>query len=66
MELNFKIERFKKNMTQDELSNLSGVSRITIHKIETKGIDGVRVGILKKIAKALDSTVQELFFSDEE
>ncbi|MDK3224053.1 transcriptional regulator, partial [Clostridium perfringens] len=31
-----------------------------------KSIDGLRVGTLKKLAAALDTTVQDLFFSDEE
>lgn len=64
--MNLKILRIRRKITQSELSELSGVGINTIVKIEKGYIDSVSVKILKKIAKALGSTVQELFFSDEE
>lgn len=62
--MNLKLERVKKGLSQDELAKVCGVSRITIHKLETKGADTVQGYILKKIADSLGSTVQELFFSE--
>lgn len=43
-----------------------GISHVTLARVEKDDIDQIRVGTLKKIAKALNSTVQELFFSEEE
>lgn len=65
--LKFKFKRLEKGLTQMELRDKTKTSIQTIVNIEKgKTIDGVRVGTLKKLAKALDTTVQELFFSDEE
>lgn len=66
--IKLKIARIKKGWTQEKLSEESGVNRITISKIESgkQSIEGMQVGILIKLAKALNSTPQELFFSDEE
>ncbi|MBM7834984.1 helix-turn-helix transcriptional regulator [Clostridium sardiniense] len=64
--LKLKIERVKKGLTQENLSKKSGVGRITISNIERKGIKTTPVYILEKLAAALDSTIQELFFSEEE
>ena len=61
-----KIERVKKDWTQEKLSNKSGVGRVTISIIERKGIENTPVKTLKKLAKALDTTVAELFFSEDE
>ena len=60
-----KIERVKKDWTQEKLSNESGVGRVTISIIERKGIENTPVKTLKKLAAALDTTVQDLFFSEE-
>ncbi|WP_195972402.1 helix-turn-helix transcriptional regulator [Clostridium thermobutyricum] len=65
--LNFKIKRIEKRLTQMQLRKIAGVSLQTIVNIEKgRPIDGVSLGTLKKLANALDTTVQELFFSDEE
>ena len=45
------------NMTQEELSEKSGISRQTISSIETGKYTNVLVGTLAAIAKALDTTV---------
>lgn len=58
-----KIERVKKNWSQTDLSKNSGVCRLTISNIENGKIDSTQLGTLKRIAAALDSTVQELFLS---
>ena len=64
----FKLLRIKKGLTQDALSKKSQVCRLTVSNIETgkQDIENLKVRTLKKLAKALDTTVQELFFSDEE
>lgn len=65
--LKFKFKRLEKDLTQAELREKAKTSIQTIVDIEKgKSIDGLRVGTLKKLADALDTTVQELFFSDEE
>ena len=60
------LERRKQGLTQKELYAKSGVSTSTICNIENNGIDTIPVGTLKKLAIALNTTVAELFFSDEE
>ena len=64
--VNAKIARIKAGLTQKELGRLAGTSNVTIVKIEKGDIDGVRLGTLKAIAKALNTNVQLLFFSDEQ
>ena|GEM_PF-4735792 len=63
--MELKLKRVSQNLTLKGLSNLSGVGVNTILKLEKGNIDGVSVGILKKIANALNTTVVELFFSKE-
>lgn len=60
-----KIERIKRGWTQDRLSLESGVSRASICRIEKYGIDTIPVSTLKKLAKAFEVSVAELFFSEE-
>ena len=52
-----------KNMTQEELSNKSGVSRGTISALENGDQYTTTTKTLLKIAKALDATVDQLFFN---
>lgn len=63
-----KLSRIKRGLTQEELSKKAGVSRITISNIETGKVDIMKIqfGILIKIAKALDSSLEELFLNCEE
>lgn len=61
-----KLLRISKHITQKELAKMIGISHVTLARVEKDDIDQIRVGTLKKIAKALNTTVQELFFSDEE
>ena len=49
------------NMTQEELSVKSGVSRQTISALECGKTDNVLVGTLASIAKALNTTVDDFF-----
>lgn len=59
-------KRLEKDLTQQQLREKSKTSLNTIVLLERGDIDNIRVGTLKKIAKALDTTVADLFFSDEE
>ena len=64
--ISLKLARIKKGWTQKQLYEKSGVSSATICNIEKNGIDTIPVKTLKKLAKALDTTVAELFFSEDE
>lgn len=66
MSNNIKIARIKKGWNQRELAKVSNVGITTVTKIEKHGIEHVKISTLNKLAKALDTTVQELFFSEEE
>lgn len=56
--------REKKNMTQNDLSQKSGVSRVTISQIESGVERNTSSRTLLKIAKALDTTVENIFFTE--
>lgn len=60
--MNVKIMRIKKGVSQKEFAKMIGISNVTLVKIEKDDIDGIKIGTLKKVAAALDTTVQELFF----
>ena len=64
--LALKIARVKKELTQEGLSKISGVSRVTISNIERgkQSILDTPAGTLLKIAKALDTDITTLFFSE--
>lgn len=59
-------KRLEKDLTQQQLREKSKTSLNTIVLLEKGIIDNIRVGTLKKIAKALNTPVTELFFSDNE
>lgn len=60
-----KIARIKKGLTQAQLRELvGGISLNTIVKIERGDVDGLTLGQAKRIAKALDTAVEELFFKE--
>ncbi len=63
--MNVKIKRITQGLNQKEFSKLVGISNVTLVKIEKGNIDNVRFGTLKKLAAALNSTVEELFLSNE-
>lgn len=54
--------RESKKMTQEELSKKSGISRGTISALESDTMRETTTKTLVKIAKALDSTVDQLFY----
>ncbi len=55
-----KVERAKKNWTQEQLASEIGVTRKTINSIE-KGRDEPSVYLALKLAKVLRSSVEILF-----
>ncbi|MFW2490949.1 helix-turn-helix domain-containing protein [Clostridium chromiireducens] len=59
--MNLKVERAKRNLSQEQLSIISGVCRLTISNIERKGIENVQIKIVRKIATALDIPISQFF-----
>ena len=62
MENKIKVMRVGKKMSQEELSQKSGVSRTIISELETGRREVTTTSTLIKIATALESTVTEIFF----
>jgi len=62
--LNFKLREMRKeeNLTQEELAEKSGVSRVTISQIESGQTNCVKTDTLVKLADALNKKVGDLFF----
>lgn len=57
--------RVGKGIKAGELANELGISREYLRLIENGKAKNPNVNLMKKIAVLLDSTVAELFFSDE-
>ena len=55
--------RQSKNMSQQELSAKAGISRTIISKLETERATSCNSKTLAKIATALETTVDNLFFA---
>ena len=64
--MGYKIEVFRKakGMTQEELSAASGVSRAIIASLESGARTNTTTKTLVSLAKALDTTVDNIFFDD--
>lgn len=56
--------RVERNLTQEELSVKSGVSRITISGIESGRMSVTKTDTLTKIADALGMSVVSIFFCE--
>ena len=54
--------RESQKLTQEELSNRSGVSRVTISGLESGRTAVVKTDTLTKIADALNEPVSKIFF----
>lgn len=54
--------RAEKGMTQEDLAEASGVSRLTISKLETGKLINARSKTMFAVAKALGVTLDDLFF----
>lgn len=63
MNLSLKFKRIKMNLTQEELAKKIGVTKQSISDYE-RGRSDPSPKTMKKIAKALNSEVCELFFND--
>lgn len=61
--MNVKLARIRKRLTQEELCKLVKISKSTLVKIEKDEYD-IRLSLMKKISKALNTSVIELFFRD--
>ncbi|AYD39599.1 XRE family transcriptional regulator [Clostridium fermenticellae] len=59
-----KIARIKKGLTQLELCKIVKTSPKKLVEIERGNYGNVTKALMEKIAKALDTTVQKLFFND--
>ena len=60
MKFNVKRFREKKGWTQSELSERSGVGRITISRMESGVLEETSAGTLVKLASALDCDMSDL------
>ena len=60
MSYNLKKIREAKGLTQSELAKKSGISRITINRIENGSQKDIMVGNLNKLAAALKCKVSDL------
>ena len=64
--MGYKIKEFReaRGMTQEQLSASSGVSRGTISALENGTTRTTTTKTLLQIARALDTTVDQIFFED--
>jgi len=65
MNMRFKLARVAKNLTQQELADKVEATRQTIGLIE-KGRYNPSINLCIRIAKALDRTLDQLFWEEEE
>lgn len=63
--IDIKVARAEKSLTQKQLAELVGVSRQTINAIE-KGEYNPTIRLCRSICRALGKTLDELFWEDEE
>lgn len=63
MKTKIKHYRELKGLSQEELAELSGVSRTTISGFENETIDVTTNSTMNKIAEALDVSTIELFYT---
>jgi transcriptional regulator with XRE-family HTH domain len=65
--MGFKIREIRENqkMSQEELAKKSGVSRGTIWALETGRSKMTTTKTLVKLAKALNTSIDQIFFEDD-
>lgn len=56
--------RLKQGLTQEQLAELSGVSRPTISYIETDSLDNIESKTMLKLAIALNCDIGDIFFKE--
>lgn len=64
MGINLKIARIKKGLSQEEVCELARVGRVTLSKLEN-GEGNPRRDLMIRLAKVLETPVEELFFNEE-
>lgn len=64
MEFKIKEKRIEKGLTQEELANKSKVSRNLIARLETGELKSCSTNTLEKLAAALETSVNNLFFDE--
>ncbi|EOU2058746.1 TPA: helix-turn-helix transcriptional regulator [Clostridium perfringens] len=64
--MNLKIQRIKMKKKQKEIAQEVGITQQYLANLENGKSKNPSRDLMIKLAKALDTTVQELFFSDEE
>ncbi len=64
MNMKMKLARVEKNLSQEQLAVLIGATRQTIGLIE-KGKYNPSLNLCMKIAKALNKTLDQIFWEDE-
>ncbi len=64
MNHNLKIARIKQNLTQVELAKMVGITNKYLSQLETGKSKNPSKALMEKIARALNCTVQELFFNE--
>ena len=62
--MNLRLARIEKNLTQQELADMVDVTRQTIGLIEKGGYNPT-LNLCIRIARALDKTLDQLFWEDE-
>ncbi|MBU5451400.1 helix-turn-helix transcriptional regulator [Acetivibrio sp. MSJd-27] len=63
MKNNIKIFRKKQNMTQQKLSEISGVSRPYISLLESEKVKTIKLSTMESISKALEKNISEIFLT---
>ena len=63
--IRMKVVRVEKDLSQDQLAKMIGVSRQTINAIE-KGDYNPTINLCISICKALDKTLDELFWNPDQ
>lgn len=66
MGLNLKISRIKKGLTQKELSDIVGISRDYVASLENGRAKNPSMELMKRLSKALNVPVTELFFAEDD
>ncbi|EGS9999198.1 helix-turn-helix transcriptional regulator [Clostridium perfringens] len=64
--MNLKIRRIKMKKKQKEIAEQVGITQQYLANLENGRSKNPSRGLMIKLADALDTTVQELFFSEEE
>lgn len=59
-----KLRRIELGILQQDLAEDLGIARATLYRIEKGDYENLKIGLAKKIAAALDTTVEELFFKE--